>query len=160
MNIQQRYDRNRQAVQKGLDARKAQRKEAAHDAYMDAQERALRDVVNRKSKERQAAIEAAQAAQQLQMKRNARRLLEVVHQEFQWHRFIRRTYASLIVFAAFAILYAIDAVAFWLAITGMTLALIFCANNYVAYVTRNKHHHKHRNPTAITQEVNRNEQTQ
>lgn len=138
MTMQQQYDRNRNVVQKGLDARKAQRREAAHDAYMDAQERELRKVANRKSKERREAIEAAQAAQQLQAKRNARRLWEVVHQEFQWHRFVRRTYASLIVFVAFAILYAIGAVVAWLAITGTTLALIFCANNYVAYVTRNK----------------------
>ena len=149
MDMKQHYDRNRKAVQKGLDASKARRKEAAFDAAMDAQERALREVVNRNSKERQAAAEAAQAAQQLRMKRNARRLLNQVHQDFLRHLFIRRNLVSLIVASVLAILYAIDAVAFWLAITGVILALIFFTVNVVAYATRHKKpHHKHRNPTA------------
>lgn len=65
------YEVNRNTVQRRLDIRKAQRKEAILNAQQEAEDKAWREVINRNADVHRAEFEAAQAAQRREEERKA-----------------------------------------------------------------------------------------
>lgn len=127
------YERNRKAVQQGLNRRAAKRREAA----MDAKEREAREELNRITAERRRKIEAAEAAQRRQMQCERRRRIKEAKKSEQRQTFFIRSYASLAVAAVTSILFTVAALAPWLAMTGVILASVYFFGNIAAYATRN-----------------------
>lgn len=127
------YERNRKAVQQGLNRRAAKRREAA----MDAQEREAREELNRLTAERRQKIEAAEATQRRQRQAESRRLSRKAKRDAQRKAFLIRSYGSLAVAAITSILFSVSALAFWLAMAGLILASVYFFGNLVAYATRN-----------------------
>lgn len=127
------YERNRKAVQQGLNRRAAKRREAA----MEAQEREAREELNRITAERRQKIEAAEAAQRHQMQVESRRRVREAKKSEQRQAFLIRSYASLAIAAVTSILFTAAALAPWLAMTGVILASVYFFGNIVAYSTRN-----------------------
>ena len=112
--------------------------EAQLDADLDAQERDLREKVNRLTAERRAEIEAAEEDQRRQRAAERARNMNAALKAAQRNAFLIRTYCSMAIAAILSILYTIEAVAFWIAVTGIILAIVYFFNNLVAYATRNK----------------------
>lgn len=127
------YERNRKAVQQGLNRRAAKRREAA----MDAKEREAREELNRITAERRQKIEAAEAAQRRQMQCEHRRRIRAAKKAEQRQAFFIRSYASLAIAAVISILFTTAALAPWLAMTGVILASVYFFGNIAAYSTRN-----------------------
>ena len=127
------YERNRKAVQQGLNRRAAKRRDAA----MDAQEREAREELNRLTAERRQKIEAAEAARRRQRQAERRRLFWEAKRTAQRKAFFIRSYGSLAVAAVTSILVSVSALASWLAMTGLILVSVYFFGNLVAYATRN-----------------------
>ena len=83
----------RQIVQQGLDARAAQRAEAAEDAAHEAAERALLAVVNRNAEASRNGNEAVETGQDTLLWEGERQR----RRNKNWNRFMERTFGSLLI---------------------------------------------------------------
>lgn len=128
------YERNRKAVQQGLDRRAAQRAEAAQDA---ADSRVYEDI-NRQGRENRAAIEQAQAKQQREEKITQTLANQEALQVKQWNSFMLRTYGTVLIAALFCYLFLHGGVQAWVAFPVMILAFVYIIVNFAAYITRNR----------------------
>ena len=131
-------DINRQIVQDGLDARAAQRAEAAEDAIQDAAEKNLLATINRKAEARRnalATVEAIQKSHDADQKRIAARK---ARRDENWEIFQTRTFGSLIIPLVMAILYVFDMMPFWIAVAAWIASGLFIIANFVAYTFRNR----------------------
>ena len=128
MDMNHHYDRNRKAVQKGLDQRKALRLEAQQDA---AQLEFINGV-NAHSKTVQAEREARKRARSLQEEQARMETLQSKSRDRRegkygqdLHTFLNATYPPLVIAAAAILLYHIGAAPDWLALTGAGVAGIY-----------------------------------
>lgn len=152
MCIQQHhFDRNRKAVQQGLDRRKEARAEAAQEAAGRELRAAFRQSNQRREQEKAAAeaavcrhvaqvveetdreIEQATAKLRMEQNKRDRKALEAK----QWNIFLLLTFGSLMIAVATVKLFDTGLLPIWVFIPVAFLACIFSVWNFVAYATRN-----------------------
>ena len=151
MNQKHHYDRNRKAVQQGLDRRKEEREEAAQEAAGKALRAELRKSNQRREAEKAAAeaavclhvaqvveetdreIERATAKLRREQHRRDRMALEAA----QLRICLLLTFCPLLL-AAFALrLHDMGKAPFWVSVPLAILVCIYSVWNFVAYATRN-----------------------
>lgn len=151
MNQKHHYDRNRKAVQQGLDRRREEREEAAQEAAGQAVRDELRRINQRREAERVAAEDAvcrrvahvveetnrkkAQASEQLHRAQHRRDLMAL--EAKQLRVFLILTFCPLLLAAGSIRLYNMGLMPFWVTITWTVFASIYSVWNFVAYATRN-----------------------
>lgn len=122
------YERNRKAVQQGLDRRAAQRREAAQDAA----DGRVYDEINRQGRENRAAIERSQEAQ----RRGAAQAQALADMEAQavkrFYACMLGTFIPLMIAAIFTLLYTTGGVKIWVAIPVVALAIAYTLVNFAA----------------------------
>lgn len=151
MCMKHHYDRNRKAVQQGLD----RRKEDAHEAALEAAGQALRDELRKSNQRREAEKVAAedavcrhvaqvveetnreseQAAAQRRSERHQRERKALA--EEQMKTFLILTFCPLLLAAIALRLYDTGLFHFWVSMPLTILACIVSVWNFVAYATRN-----------------------
>ena len=134
MDMNHHYDRNRKAVQKGLDHRKALRLEAQQDA---AQLEFINGV-NAHSKTVQAEREAHQRAMRLDAEKKRMDALNSksrVRKEGKYFKdfcsFLNHTFPALLIATAFIFFYNIGIAPDWIAVTGATIAFIYSCYKFI-----------------------------
>lgn len=151
MCMKHHYDRNRKAVQQGLDRRKEEAREAAQDAAGQALQAELRKSNQRREAEK-AAAEAAVCRHVAQVVEETNREMEQqkaqLHQE--QHRRDRKalaaeqlktclvlTFCPLVMAAGAIRCFELGMLPIWLSIPGSFILCTISVWNYVAYATRN-----------------------
>lgn len=151
MNQKHHYDRNRKAVQQGLDRRKEERAEAAQDAAWED----LRSKLHQSNQR----LEAERVATEDATCRNVAYIVEQTNREMaqataklhraQYHRdrmaleakqlktCLLLTFIPLLLAAVALRLHNMGMVPFWVSMTCTALASIYSVWNFVAYATRN-----------------------
>ena len=127
-------DTNRQIVQEGLDRRAAQRAEAAEDAFHEAAERSMLDVVNRHTDAPQNATEATCATQADWLRTAERQARRAVN----WNRFMERTFGSLLIPSIMVFFMLNGQMPIPLTIAAWIATGLFLIANTVAYALRNR----------------------
>lgn len=151
MKQQHHYDRNRKAVQQGLD----RRKEEAHEAALDAAGQALQAELRKSNQRREARKVAAEdavcrhvaqvveetdreiAQQRAKLHREQYRRDRMALEAKQLKTCLLRTFGSLMIAVAMVKFFEAGPLPIWVFIPATFLACIYSVWNFVAYATRN-----------------------
>lgn len=142
------YEQNREYVLRGLALREVRRNEetarqtaAERDAALDAAERDMHRDINFMSRWNEIEKKVVQATERREKKtaeRKAAIRARVKRFSDNLSLYMYRQGIALIIASALTILFALNAISFWLDLTGLFLAIAFSISNYVAYATRNR----------------------